>query len=155
MLSQLSSPEISGVVIATLDRFFRPDVLSTYSVFKDFETFDKKLYCELGELNLKDPRDQMMLFVWGQQAGFERQRIKERMNRGKAHSRDIAQQKSDTLPTGVIFDKDSKLFQYTPAAQRVRMAMKRLVDGETLTSIAADLGFTSPTALRVTLRSYW
>src|ERR1039458_8837891 len=33
MLAQLSDPSIAGVVFATLDRFFRPENLSTYQVF--------------------------------------------------------------------------------------------------------------------------
>ncbi|MFL6352579.1 MAG: recombinase family protein [Bryobacteraceae bacterium] len=155
MLTELSKPEISGLVIATLDRFFRPENLSAYQVFQPFEFTGKHLFCELGELDPSNSQDQMKIVIWGQQAGLERERMKDRMVRGKNKNRYEPQIKSDTLPDGIFYDKASKLFSYTAAAQRVERAMKRVLRRDSLASIAHDLGWTSTTALRATLKSYW
>jgi hypothetical protein len=161
MLAQLSKPSIAGVVFATLDRFFRPDQLSTYGIFKPFEeATGKRLFCELGELDPTNSQDQMRIVLYGQMAGFERERIKDRMVRGKNKNRVRPDIKSDTLPVGVkhIPDNDKTAtgrFEYTPESVRVKEAFDRVLSGETLRSIADDLGWTSSTGLRATLKSYW
>jgi DNA invertase Pin-like site-specific DNA recombinase len=155
MLAQLSDPSIAGVVFATLDRFFRPENLSTYQVFQPFESTGKHLFCELGELDSKNSQDQMKIVIWGQQAGFERERMKDRMVRGKNRNRHEPQIKSDTLPVGVAYDRATRLFSYTADAERVEKAFGLVMHGDTLASIVHDLGWTSVTALRATLKSYW
>jgi hypothetical protein len=52
MLAELSRPSVAGVVFATMDRFFRSAQLSSFAVFEPFETTGKRLFCELGEVDL-------------------------------------------------------------------------------------------------------
>lgn len=104
MLAMLSRPSIAGVVFASLDRFFRPEKLSAYDVFGPFETTGKHLFCDLGDLDSKNPQDQMKIVLWGQMGGMERLRIKERMGKGKdilrtdATSFRMASSMSGTIP---------------------------------------------------------
>src|ERR1017187_5335242 len=121
MLAMLSKPSIHGVVFGTLDRFFRPDKLSAYDVFAPFESSGKHLFCELGELDSKNPQDQMKIVLWGQMGGMERLRIKDRLVSGKDIMRSDATTKIDTLPKGVIFVRgnpkvNSGHFEYTQFA---------------------------------------
>jgi len=75
MLREIGRPDCAGVVFATLDRFFRPSVLSSYKVFEIFETAGKLLFCDIGELDPNSEVDRMKLMIWGQMAGMERTRI--------------------------------------------------------------------------------
>jgi|GEM_PF-6454834 len=159
MLLRLNEPGIAGVVFASIDRFFRPKGLSAYEVFAPFESTGKHLFCDLGELDPRDERDQMKIVVWGQMAGMERNRIRDRMMRGKEKKRYDPFSKTDPLPKGVKFEPGQNgtpgTFQYTEEAKRVREAFRRVLKGESLQSIVEDLKFGSATALRMVLRSRW
>ena len=156
MLAELSRPSIAGVVFATLDRFFRPEQLSSFVVFEPFETTGKRLFCDLGELDLTNAADRMKIMIFGQMAGFDRERIKSNMGRGKAKNRLRPDVKSDPLPDGVAPpDKQTGLFAYTPRSERVKQAMARVLVRDSFSSIATDLGWKSTTALRATHKSYW
>jgi DNA invertase Pin-like site-specific DNA recombinase len=153
MLSKLSEPSIAGIVFASIDRFFRPEGLSAYQVFAPFENTGKRLFCDLGALDPKNQQDQMKIVLWGQMAGMERTRIRDRMVRGKEFKRLDPNSKTDTLPNGVVLEGGK--FRYTDQSERVKQAFYRVLKGDTLTLITKELGFTSQTALRATLRSYW
>jgi DNA invertase Pin-like site-specific DNA recombinase len=159
MLSMLTQKTIAGVVFSSIDRFFRPKGLSAYEVFGPFESTGKHLFCDLGELNPRDEKDQMKIVLWGQMAGMERTRIRDRMMRGKEFKRLDPSSKTDTLPKGVAFiagvNGTPGRFEYTEDAGRVREAFGRVLKGDALQSIAEDLKFTSATALRATLKSHW
>jgi DNA invertase Pin-like site-specific DNA recombinase len=150
---------IIGLVFASLDRFFRPKNLSSYQVFSAFESNGKHLFCDLGELKPDDEQDQMRIMIWGQMAGMERTRIRDRMMRGKGFKRLDPHSKTDPLPKGVEFIPPTKdgtgRFEYTEASERVKDAFKRLLKGESLQSISEELQFGSATALRITLKSQW
>src|SRR5579862_5004787 len=103
MLSKLSQSSIAGLVFATVDRFFRPEFLSSFNVLKPIERTGKKLFCDLGELDVTDTTDMLKVSLYGQFAGMERKRIKDRMVRGKEKNRHRADMKTDTLPKGVGF----------------------------------------------------
>lgn len=153
MLDTLALKSIAGVVFASMDRFFRPENLSAYDVLRPFEASRKLLFCDLGELDPKNQQDQMKIVIWGQMAGMERSRIRDRMMRGKEFKRHDPTSKTDPLPRGVVF-RDGK-FHYTEDSERVREAFKRYLKGESLIEIAQDLGFSAPTNLRATLKQRW
>jgi DNA invertase Pin-like site-specific DNA recombinase len=160
MLERLSDPSIAGCCIATLDRFYRPEFLSADEVFKPFEENGKSLFCDIGELNPRNINDQITISIFARMAGNERQRIKERTTWGRNENRTRPDIKSDPLPVGVEFVRNSPKskegkFSYTPDSERVRDAFYRILKGDTLTGTAADLGFSSKQALKTTLRSFW
>jgi DNA invertase Pin-like site-specific DNA recombinase len=107
MLAMLSQPATAGLVFASLDRFFRPKKLSAYDVFGLFESTGKHLFCDLGELDSKNPQDQMKIVLWGQMGGMERLRIKDRVGKGKDIMRADTASKIDTLPNGVVHVRDN------------------------------------------------
>jgi len=154
MLDRLADSSIVGICFATLDRFFRPEFADTFSdVFKPIVKAvgrGKKLFCELGELSMTDPNDFMKLAIWGSMAGFERNRIRDRMVRGRKKMMTVATAKDSSLPRGVEFVPDMPIiggkfinhgsFKYTPYAFDVVLpAFKRVAAGESLRSVAEDL----------------
>lgn len=153
MVGRLSQASISGVVFASLDRFFRPEHLSAYDVLRPFESTRKLLFCDLGELDPKNQQDQMKIVIWGQMAGMERSRIRDRMMRGKEFKRHDPNSKTDPLPKGVVFANGR--FQYTSDAERVKEAFQRVLKGEPIHTTALELRFGSGSALRATLKSHW
>jgi len=72
MLAMLRKPKIDGIVVASLDRFFRVTKLSVLAAFKEFEDSGKPLFCDLGEMDLNNPNHQMMISIKAQMAGMER-----------------------------------------------------------------------------------
>src|ERR1019366_9923148 len=57
MVETLTASDVVGICFSTLDRFFRPENITTLSdVFKPLPK-DKKVFCELGEISLTDPND--------------------------------------------------------------------------------------------------
>ncbi len=156
MLREIAKPDCAGVVFATLDRFFRPSKLSAYQVFETFENAGKLLFCDIGALDPNSEVDRMKLMIWGQMAGMERTRIADRLVRGKNFKRSLADSVTDPLPKGVKFNPATKQWSYDrEVTDRIRAAYIRVDKGETMTHVAKDLGFRSPTALRFTLQSYW
>jgi len=156
MLREIGRPECAGVVFATLDRFFRPSKLSSYKVFETFENAGKLLFCDIGELDPNSEVDRMKLMIWGQMAGMERTRIADRLVRGKNFKRNLAESATDPLPKGVTFNIETKKFAYVKeVTERVRAAYIRVDKGDSMTHVARDIGFASPTILRFTLQSYW
>src|ERR1017187_9981629 len=72
MVETLNQPDVVGICFATLDRFFRPENITTLSdVFKPLPK-DKKLFCELGEISLTDPNDMIKSTLSGSMAGHEK-----------------------------------------------------------------------------------
>jgi DNA invertase Pin-like site-specific DNA recombinase len=160
MLKHLEDPSITGVVFATLDRFFRPDKLSQYSIFKTFEKYSKHLFCDLGELNTADSNDQLKLAMYGSMAGMERKRIYERTQRGKQLIRKQNNRNIDPLPHTIRFIPDSPnsktgTFEYTADAQRVKKAFELVLAGTNLSETARQCGFKLGSVLRKHLKCYW
>jgi hypothetical protein len=160
MVETLSRPDVVGICFATLDRFFRPENITTLSdVFRPLPK-NKLLFCELGEISLTSPDDMIKLALWGSMAGHEKARIKSRMQRGKAILRAMANSKIDPLPNGVEFIRtsdrvNSGTFRYTKFSATVREAFLCVASGQRLKKVAQDLGFGSQVALRAALHSRW
>jgi hypothetical protein len=154
MLAKFAQASIAGIVFATIDRFVRPEFISTLGdVLRPFEQTRKLMFCDLGELDPRSHDSQLRIQIWAQMAGMERTRIKDRMVRGRNFKRLDPHSKTDPLPKGVVF-KDGK-FHYTPDAERVKEAFRRVLRGDSLGVVAKELKFSSKQALKVTMRSYW
>ncbi len=160
MVETLNQPDVVGICFATLDRFFRPENITTLSdVFKPLPK-DKLLFCELGEISLTDPNDMIKLALWGSMAGHEKARIRNRMQRGKAILRAMPDAKIDPLPKGVEFIRTSErantgTFHYTKCSATVKEAFLCVAAGQRLKKVAADLGFGNQVSLRACLKSRW
>jgi DNA invertase Pin-like site-specific DNA recombinase len=156
MLSKLKQPSIAGIVFSTVDRFFRPESLSSFHVFKPFEETGKLIFCNLGALDLNNDNDQSTIMMYGKFAGMDRKRIKDMMVRGKEKNRSRADTKSDPLPVGVLYDKESRTFHYTKEAERIKTAMYKVLKGDqTLRAISDELGFKNQTCMRQALKRVW
>jgi len=163
MLARLSEPDIAGIVFGDVDRLFRPELLSQYSIMGEFERNGKLLFCNLGVLDPRRAQDQDLIQAAGAAARTERNRLKERTRRGREIRRRQGNCVSDPLPRGVRFVPDEKQpgelatghFEYTPESARVREAFKRILDGQAIRVVARDLGFRRNTMLREVLKSRW
>src|ERR1700722_20314036 len=161
MLAHLGDPSIAGVVVATIDRFFRPENLSQYTIFKQFEKHDKLLFCDVDELRPNDANDQLKIILWSQMGGMERKRIAKNTQFGIARTRTYANCVSDPLTQGVIFIPDSPKsktghFEYTDYAHNmIKEAFRRLLAGGTLKGVSEDLGFRYSTCMKTSLSSRW
>jgi DNA invertase Pin-like site-specific DNA recombinase len=159
MIRRLAEPSISGVVFSRMDRFFRPEHLDAYEIFKTFRREKKLLFCDLAAtdgLDVTNPQDQMKIQLWGMVAAQERRNIAERNREGKEASRKKADRKSDPLPVGVNWDETTGLFSYDPDYRRkVKEAFRLVLAGSSLSSIVRKLGFSSQTALRKILKNQW
>jgi DNA invertase Pin-like site-specific DNA recombinase len=159
MIRRLTEPDIAGVVFSRMDRFFRPEHLDAYEIFKTFRKEKKLLFCDLASddgLDVANPQDQMKIQLWGMVAAQERRNIAERNREGKEASRRKEDRKSDPLPVGVTWDETTGLFAYDPEyGKKVREAFKLVLAGSTLSAVVLKLGFTSQTGLRKILRNQW
>ena len=156
MLSRVQEPQISGVVISRMDRFFRPQHLDTaYSIFQEFRKHKKLLFCDLDELAVWEPQDAMKIQLWGMVAGQERRNIAERNSQGKASSRLKATTKTDPLPMGVVWDPTTGLFSYSAEAVKIKASFEGVDAGDSLGSLWKRHGFGSHTTLRRLLQNQW
>jgi DNA invertase Pin-like site-specific DNA recombinase len=166
MLEELRQPDIAGVVLSTLDRFFRPEHLDAYSTFKIFRIEKKLLFCDVSrQLDVRLPEDRTLIVSQLENAAMERQRIKFRTH-GKKEQLILDPTISITkLPQGVRHIKDvakygpktkKGYFEYTRYAfDKIKPAYERVAAGETIRSVAADLGFSGETTLRGVLCNKW
>jgi hypothetical protein len=163
MLRRLSEPRIDGVLFSSMDRFFRPDKLSTYNILRQFEEHNKLMICDLGILDPNNQKDQWTIQDWGNMFGADRKKIFKNTSFGIALKRKQGNCVSDTLPQGVEFFPDRPKsttghFAYTQYAHDViKVAIKRIfLERDSLTKIAKDLGFKSGQAMKTSLRSrFW
>lgn len=166
MLSMLSRPTITGVVLSSLDRFLRPEDIDAYATFKIFRVAKKLLYCDAKRpLDVRDSEDRATIITQLENAKAERDRIKFRTHRAKELLIKDPETSMTRLPKGVEHIKDTKkygaktkkgYFTYTAYAyETVKPAFERFVCGESLGTVSADLGFPSIPTLRNTLRNKW
>jgi len=159
MLRRLADPDIVGVVFSRMDRFFRPEHLDSYEIFKTFRKHKKLLFCDLAStdgLDVTKAQDQTVIQIWGIVAAQERRNIAERNREGKNASRLKPDRKSDPLPMGVLWDSATGLFSYDGQdSAKVRTAFQKVLQGATLSSVVRELGFTSQTGLRKILQNQW
>ena len=168
MITAVQREDISGLVIPVLDRFTRTEKMSVLGdIIRPLEAImgdqsTKRLWCDEGELDVMNPRDQNTIWVAVQAAARERKNFKRRAGRAKETLRANSTACVDRLPAGVAHDRqdekvNSGTYRYTPASVKVKTAFERLLAGDTIRAItqAHDSGFSSQTALRKSLKSEW
>jgi DNA invertase Pin-like site-specific DNA recombinase len=166
MLAEMSAPGISGVVLSTLDRFFRPENLDAYGTFKIFRTAKKLLFCDATRpLDVTNPEDRSLIVAQLENAAMERQRIKFRTHGKKEQLIQDPTVSITKLPKGVRHVKDVKQFgpktkkgwfEYTPFAfESVKPAFEAVAEGSTIRGAAIRFGFVNETSLRIVLENKW
>ena len=166
----LAQPDIAGLVIPSIDRLTRYEVISDLG--KILEPLDKlfggtgtnkRLWCDAGCLDTHKREDQSKILHAVEYAAIERDKIKYRTSQAREMNREQPDKSNDKLPRAVRFVVDNKEektghFEYTDVdekgkrlacgATEVRNAMRRLLAGDTLRQISEECGYASPTALR-------
>lgn len=122
---------ISGVLVADLDRLFRPDEPQSFAVLQVFKDMGAKIYSGDGEYDLSTKDGLLFSSIRGAIAGFELGLIKERLQGAKEAKRKAGKCPSgpQTLPLGIGYDRKSEQWQYTPEIGRV-IELFRLFDRE-------------------------
>jgi DNA invertase Pin-like site-specific DNA recombinase len=122
---------ISGVVVADLDRLFRPDEPQSFAVLQVFKDMGAKIYSGDGEYDLGTKDGLLFSSIRGAIAGFELGLIKERLQGAKEAKRKAGKCPSgpQTLPMGVGYDRKTEKWHYTPEIGRV-VELFRLFDQE-------------------------
>lgn len=170
MLERLSDPKLHGIVFADVSRLFRPEFVDQMSISKPFRLNGKLMFYEDGVLDLRKDRDMRLFMDLAMEAGAYRKRVIKNTQWGRNERRLYGNCKSDPLPAGVKFIPHPKVkeelvighFEYTHDyfSNRVLEAFRRVLAGQSLSKIAADLKFgkpgrPNPNVVRNVLRSHW
>jgi DNA invertase Pin-like site-specific DNA recombinase len=129
ILRLVENRNVSGVVVADLDRLLRPDRFEDFSLLQVFQDSGAILYCGSTELDLSTKDGFLTGGIRASIAGFELRLIKERMLGAKEEKRRQGKCPSaaHTLPLGVAYDRKAGKFHYAPEVAKVAEAF-RLVD---------------------------
>jgi DNA invertase Pin-like site-specific DNA recombinase len=155
LIKRMADPTINGIVFASMDRFFRPKYIDSYSIFETFRKRRKMMYCDLGALDQRDPQDQMRIALYGTIAGQERRNIADRLIDGKNAARKNPTKKTDSLPCFISGPENGK-FIYNDKAPAVRKAFELAATGENFTAILRATGVcTSIPGMKNLLENEW
>lgn len=152
LLRLIDDPEISGVVTREFSRLMRPEDLSDFYLLQEFANTNTQLYLPDGPIDFGSKNGRLIGGIRALVAGNERSEILERMWSSKESKRRAGgfAQSYICLPYGVAFNGQ---WSYTPDAEKVREAFRRLLGGElSYCELGRQVGIT-PTNLRVILRN--
>lgn len=167
MLTLLQRRDVVGLVVPSIDRWFRYKLVSELGRYVEpFEEMfegspNKRLFCNLGNLDLRNREDQDKILDAARYASKEREVIAERFNEGKDRLRGEKDTCIERRPRGVGFkrfdeDENKGEFVYEPFAfEKVRPVFYRYLEGESLYTLAREYGYSTVTALRFTLQNEW
>jgi DNA invertase Pin-like site-specific DNA recombinase len=144
LLRLIESPDIDGVVVREFSRVMRPDNFGDYVLFQAFQDTGTLLYLPDGPLDLNSKTGKLVAGLRAIIAGNELSEIRERVWSAKEEMRRAGKNPGGdiVLPVGVGYVKERGFF-YTPEAEHVREAFRRLLSGETsYTELGKPLGFT-------------
>ena len=153
VMKKLNRSEIIGLLIPSIDRWFRYEKLSHIAEYvKPFEEMvegktSKLIYSNVGPLDMSNRDDQDKLVAAIQFASRERETITGRLTEGKDIGREDPEVKIDDLPDFVEFIPFKKgenrgSFRYNDFARdSVLPLCTRFLAGEPLFALAIDLGF--------------
>ena len=136
-------PDIQGVATVSLDRVYRPENYSDFSVLDVFKVNRKMIWTSYEQIDANTQSGWFTLIVGGAVAGNELSKLKERCEVSKDLMRARGEycQGSHTLPKGVLYDKKTRTWSYDPeVAPQVLEAYRLLLAGESYRSMAQKLG---------------
>jgi len=137
ILQMIATGVISGLVVADLDRLFRPDQPADFAIMQVFKDTGAVIYSGDIIYDLSSKDGMLHGSIRAAFAGFELMQIKERMQGGKEVKRRQGKCPSgpNTLPFAVTYDRKIEKFSYTAEIGLIQEAF-RLVDQEGLRSYA-------------------
>lgn len=155
MLADLARPDIDGVVCSAQDRLARPETLGGMVVFDPFMRHGKKIWTPAQVIDLGEDSGFLTSGVLALIAGLERKQMLCRVRSAKEAQRRRGRHPNSKLclPRGVDFDfKTGNWSWVEPWASHIRRAFELLLDGASVRSIAAEIGYT-PRGLGIALRN--
>jgi DNA invertase Pin-like site-specific DNA recombinase len=146
MLADMALPGIAGVVCSHQDRLARPDQLGGLVVFDAFSRWGKLIWTPSQVVDLREDSGFMMTGFMAIMAGIERKQIIRRTQSAKELQRARGRHANAKicLPHGVDFDfATGKWTWVDPWANRMQRAYDALLGGQSVRSIAANIGYTA------------
>lgn len=156
VLQMVKQKAIAGIVLADLDRLFRPKRAGDFGIFNAFEDAGASIWTDSGSFDFSDDNGILMSLIRGAIAGSELRGMMRRVVQAREKKRlngELGGPKI-LLPTGVDYDFDSRKWSYTEKVVTVQEAF-RIVDEERLANMSAigkRLGI-NPATLRLWLRN--
>jgi DNA invertase Pin-like site-specific DNA recombinase len=152
VLRDLKDPAIAGISISALDRLFRMERYSDYSILDPFKDTGKTIWsCKEGALDLRTDAGLIISLMSGAQGALEWRELRRRTAGGKEllRTRGGAPDGPMTLPRGVGYEpvKDAKgrsigarWFYEAPDCDRIRKAYDLLFERRSWLDIAERIG---------------
>ena len=111
VLRKIESPEICGLVVADLDRLMRPEDPGHYAVFRTLRDTETVLYTDSGARDFR--QDRLLMMLESEIAAIERDRIRERTQRGRAEKRRQGKRAEGPvgMPRGVCFNYETETWE--------------------------------------------
>jgi DNA invertase Pin-like site-specific DNA recombinase len=153
MVAELRRPDLEGLVVAQIDRLARTSEISDLEIFRHFIKPKRLIWTNSGVFDPSEFTGKLMLVFQSLFGGRERELIQERMHQGKEIRRRQADACPDPLPRGVQFDRQAKVYRYTPDAERVRTAFDMILAGKSILSTSKKLGYKNQRGLSIQLRN--
>ena len=146
MLADMALPDIAGVVCSHQDRLARPDQLGGLVVFDPFFRHGKLIWTPSQVVDLREDSGFLMTGIMAMMAGIERKQIIRRTQSAKEEQRKRGRHANAKicLPRGVDFNRATAKWSWVePWSSRIRRAYDLLLAGQSVRSIAADIGYTA------------
>ena len=115
ILARVLSGDIQGLVVADLDRLFRPDQPASYAILQVFQDVGAKIYSSDVTYNLQSKDGLLFSSIRGAIAGYELSLMKERQQGAKESKRKAGRHPGNdlNLPLGVGYSRKTETFHYT------------------------------------------
>lgn len=131
ILKLILDGKIDGIVLADLDRLFRPDRPENYAVLQTFQDMGAKIYSGDFEYDLRTKDGLLFGSIRAAIAGFELSLIKERQQGAIEQRRKLGKlpTPAQTIPLGIGYNRDTDSWCHTSQISRVQ-ELFRLFDEE-------------------------
>lgn len=137
ILAAIRNRSVKGVVVADLDRLFRPENLGDFDILEVFRAAGATIFTEYVKHDFSSPDGTFMTQVLAAFAGLERSTILKRTQGAKEAKRKMGFCPSAeiTLPRGVGYDRKTNMWSYTPDVAQVSEAF-RIIDEEGILNVS-------------------
>ena len=131
ILRLVASRIVEGLVVADLDRLFRPDCPADYAILQVFKDTGAVIYCGETTYDLAQRDSALFANIRSAISGWELGLMRERQQGAKETKRRAGKCPSNarTLPLGISFDRPSERFHYNERIATV-IELFRLYDEE-------------------------
>ncbi len=155
VLRRILIGEVRGLVVADIDRLFRPTEPANFAMLQVFRDVGAKIYSGDTEYDLTTKDGMLFSSIRSAFAGFELNLMKERQMGACESKRKAGKCPTNhlTLPMGIGYDRKTETWHYTPDIGRVT-ELFRLFDGglTNYSELGRRFGF-GPATVKVILRN--